>query len=175
MLVLDGVYVEGEAGALSFMALPAPSADEVLDVAQRTAKRVAALLDKRGRSLEESEDESAKLAQDQPVLVSCYAAAAEGKVLLGDRAGQRTTRLVRPEDARADEPAAIIAGFNVHAKVAIPAGDRARLERLCRYLARPPLAQERLTALADGRFRYEMKRPWRDGTYAVVLEPRGAR
>ncbi|MFO0619670.1 MAG: transposase, partial [Polyangiaceae bacterium] len=107
----------------------------------------------------------------RPVLASCYAAAGEGKVLLGDRAGQRTTRLVRPEDARADEPAAIIAGFNVHAKVAIPAGDRARLERLCRYLARPPLAQERLTALADGRLRYEMKRPWRDGTYAVVLEP----
>lgn len=171
VLALDGVYVEGEAGALSFMALPAPSADKVLDVAQRTAKRVAALLDKRGRSLEESEDESAKLAQDQPVLASCYAAAAEGKVLLGDRAGQRTTRVVRPEDARADEPATIIAGFNVHAKVAIPAGDRARLERLCRYLARPPLAQERLTALADGRLRYEMKRPWRDGTYAVVLEP----
>jgi hypothetical protein len=122
-------------------------------------------------ALEESEDESAKLAQDQPVLASCYAAAAEGKVLLGDRAGQRTTRLVRPEDARADEPAAVIAGFNVHAKVAIPAGDLARLERLCRYLARPPLAQERLTALADGRLRYEMKRPWRDGTYAVVLEP----
>ena len=171
VLALDGVYVEREAGALSFMALPAPSADEVLDVAQRTAKRVGALLEKRRRTLDGDDDAQALLAQDQPVLASCYSAAAEGKVLLGERAGQRTARLVRPEDARADEPAAVVAGFNVHAKVAISAGDRARLERLCRYLARPPIAQERLTALADGRLRYEMKRPWRDGTYAVVLEP----
>ncbi|MFO0613022.1 MAG: transposase [Polyangiaceae bacterium] len=171
VLALDGVYVEGEPGAPSFMALPAPSADEVLDVAQRTAKRVGALLEKGGRTLDGGDDASAKLAQDQPVLASCYSAAAEGKVLLGERAGQRTARLVRPEDARADEPAAVIAGFNVHAKVAIPAGDRARLERLCRYLARPPIAQDRLTALADGRLRYEMKKPWRDGTYAIVLEP----
>ena len=106
VLALDGVYVEGagdaDAGALEFMALPAPSADDVLDVAQRTAKRVAALLEKRGRSLDGGEDPSAKLAQDQPVLASCYSAAAEGKVLLGERAGQRTTRLVRPEDAHAD-------------------------------------------------------------------------
>ena len=176
VLALDGVYVEragdaGEAGALVFMALPAPSADEVLDVAQRTAKRVAALLEKRGRALDGGDDASSKLAQDQPVLASCYSAAAEGKVLLGDRAGQRTARLVRPEDARADEPAAVLAGFNVHAKVAIPAGDRDRLERLCRYLARPPIAQDRLTALADARLRYELKKPWRDGTYAIVLEP----
>ena len=56
-------------------------------------------------------------------------------------------------------------------KVAIPAGDRDRLERLCRYLARPPIAQDRLTALADGRLRYELKKPWLDGKYAIVLEP----
>ena len=100
MLALDGVYVEREAGALSFMALPAPSADEVLDVAQRTAKRVGALLEKRRRTLDGDDDAQALLAQDQPVLASCYNAAAEGKVLLGERAGQRTARLVRPEDAR---------------------------------------------------------------------------
>ncbi|MFO0618690.1 MAG: transposase [Polyangiaceae bacterium] len=176
VISLDGVYVEDEAGALTFEPLPEPTAAEVLDVAERTAKRVAALLEKRGRSLEGGgDDASPRLAEEQPVLASCTSAAAEGKVLLGDRAGQRTTRLVRPEDARADEPAAVIAGFNIHAKVAIPAGDRARLERLCRYLARPPIAQERLTQQDDGRLRYDMKKPWRDGTYAIVLEPRGAR
>ena len=45
------------------------------------------------------------------------------------------------------------------------------MERLCRYLARPPIAQERLVELADGRLRYEMKKPWRDGTRFVVLTP----
>jgi hypothetical protein len=49
--------------------------------------------------------------------------------------------------------------------------DRAHLERLCRYLERPPIAQERLERLADGRIRYTMKKAWRDGTKAVVFQP----
>jgi hypothetical protein len=43
----------------------------------------------------------------------------------------------------------------------------ARLEHLCRYLARPPIAKERLELAADGRVVYTMKKPWRDGTRAV--------
>jgi hypothetical protein len=40
---------------------------------------------------------------------------------------------------------------NLHANVAIPARDRARLERLCRYVARPPLASQRLSRLPDNK------------------------
>jgi len=45
-----------------------------------------------------------------------------------------------------------------------------RLERLVRYAARPAVATERLTALSDGRLLYRLKRPWRDGTSAVIFE-----
>lgn len=45
------------------------------------------------------------------------------------------------------------------------------MERLCRYLTRPPLAVERLSFHGDGRLRYTFRRPWRDGTTAIVLEP----
>jgi len=62
-------------------------------------------------------------------------------------------------------------GFNVHAKVVVDGRDRPRLERLCRYLARPPIAKDRLERTSDGRLRYELKKPWRDGTVAVFLEP----
>jgi hypothetical protein len=62
-------------------------------------------------------------------------------------------------------------GVNVHAEVAVPARDRARLERLCRYLFRPPLAQERLVETSDGRLRHVLKKPGSDGTVALVLEP----
>ena len=37
-----------------------------------------------------------------------------------------------------------------------------RLERLCRYAARPAVATERLTELPDGRLLYRLKRPSRD-------------
>jgi hypothetical protein len=36
--------------------------------------------------------------------------------------------------------------------------DRAGLERLCRYVLRPPFAQERLRLRADGRVALELKR-----------------
>lgn len=50
--------------------------------------------------------------------------------------------------------------------------DRRQLERLCRYLLRPPIAEERLSLRTDGTLLLEFKKPWRDGTRAVVLTPR---
>lgn len=38
-----------------------------------------------------------------------------------------------------------------------------------RYLARPPVATDRLSQLEDGRLELRLKRPWRDGTTAFRL------
>ena len=57
-----------------------------------------------------------------------------------------------------DALVADVMGFNVHAKVAIDGRDRPRLERLVRYLARPPIAQDRLELRADARVRYTMEK-----------------
>jgi hypothetical protein len=59
----------------------------------------------------------------------------------------------------------------VHAGVGIPARDRMRLERLCRYTGRPSVATERLSLLPDGRLLYRLKRRWRDGTSHVIFDP----
>lgn len=53
-----------------------------------------------------------------------------------------------------------------------PGPRSSRLERLCRYVARPPLALGRLEAMADGRLAYRLKTPWRDRTTHVVMERR---
>ncbi len=53
----------------------------------------------------------------------------------------------------------------------MPANDRQRLERLCRYTGRPPVAGERLRELPDGRLLYELRHRWRDGTTHVAFEP----
>ena len=44
---------------------------------------------------------------------------------------------------------AIAQGVNVHAGVVVPAGDRAALERLVRYLLRPALSLKRLSLRED--------------------------
>ena len=60
-------------------------------------------------------------------------------------------------------------GYSVHAGVVIRARNRRGLEQLCRYIARPPLAKERVEALPGGRVRIALKRAWSDGTTALEL------
>jgi hypothetical protein len=45
------------------------------------------------------------------------------------------------------------------------------VERLCRHLARPPIAQERLVEVAGGKLRHELKKAWRNGARFVVFGP----
>jgi hypothetical protein len=45
------------------------------------------------------------------------------------------------------------------------------VERLCRYILRPPFAQERLRLRSDGRIALELKQAWHDGTRELVFEP----
>jgi Putative transposase len=62
-------------------------------------------------------------------------------------------------------------GFDLHAAVVVPPRDRARLERLCRYALRPPLAQDRLRLTSGGRVALDLRHAWSDGTTSVVFDP----
>lgn len=44
-------------------------------------------------------------------------------------------------------------------------------ERLCRYINRPAIAEQRLTLAALGWVHYQLKTPYRDGTTHVLHEP----
>ena len=62
-------------------------------------------------------------------------------------------------------------GFSLHAGIVAGADERGKLERLCRYISRPALAEKRLSLTPSGNVRYHFKTPWRDGTTHVVFEP----
>jgi Putative transposase len=64
-----------------------------------------------------------------------------------------------------------VEGYNLQAATRISANDRDGLERMGRYLARAPIATDRLSQLDDGRLELRPKRPWRDGTTAFVYTP----
>ena len=51
------------------------------------------------------------------------------------------------------------------------ANQRDRLEKLCRYITRPAIANERLSLNDRGQVIYRFKQPFRDGTTHVVLDP----
>lgn len=115
-------------------------------------------------------------ADDAPVLAGLAAASVEGRVALGGRHGHRVRREGAEGGAFTARPAsrschARHAGFDLHAALTVPADQRDRLERVCRYTLRPPVAQERLQWTPDGQVRLALRRPWSDGTTHLVFEP----
>jgi hypothetical protein len=62
-------------------------------------------------------------------------------------------------------------GFDLHAGLVVGAGQRDRLERVCRYLLRPPLAQERLHQTREGEIWLTLRHRWADGTTHLRFDP----
>ena len=175
MAAIDGVYAEDEKGNLIFHPVPPPSDEEVGRVAARIARRIERLMIRRGLAPQCNSSEGEAIENTQPLLAELYGASSSGRIATGPRAGRRVVRVGDNVDLEElDVPAprcASVSGVNVHANVCIPAHDRMRLERLCRYACRPPVAAERLSVLPDGRLLYRLKRRWRDGTTHVIFEP----
>jgi hypothetical protein len=172
-LALDGVYADTrDLGATPhFLPLPPPDNDEVAQVLAGTARRLQRLVAKRA-----GEDEEA-LARDEPLLAVFAAASLRGRSASGPNAGERWRRLgghIEPanedDDLEASPRVPQHGGMSLHAAVAVPARDRRRLQSLCRYVGRPPLANDRLEELPDGRLALRLKTPWRDGTSHILME-----
>jgi len=64
-----------------------------------------------------------------------------------------------------------VAGFSLHAGVAVKACQRDKLERLCRYICRTPVSEKQLFLTSRGEIGYTLKTPYRDGTTHVIFEP----
>jgi hypothetical protein len=179
-LVADGVWVQSSSSAAPvFRALPAPSRGDVMSVAWETCTKTLAALRRRGLWLDIDPTED-RFAAAEPGLAQCYAASIAGVLTIGPHAGRRVLRLgaivggADPE-ASTDEPFTPQGvtpgyGFSVHATRRVSGHDRAGLERLARYVTRPPLAQNRLKLLPGGDVLLELKRKWADGTTAVKFE-----
>lgn len=145
---------------------PAPSDDDVRTVLADAAQRIGRQLAARDEEEPHNSDEAVDpLAAKNPVLASVYAASVQSRVPAGPRKGQSTDRQAAsgwkaPGQKTSSRLCAVGHGLSLHAGVYVPGADRERLEHLCRYTARPPLATERLRELPDGRLRYELRHPF---------------
>jgi hypothetical protein len=82
----------------------------------------------------------------------------------------QTLPACNPEDQFGDTVGKV-AGFSLRAGVAAKAHERNKLERLCRYISRPAVSEKRLSLTAQGKVRYQLKTPYKDGTTHVTFEP----
>jgi hypothetical protein len=127
-----------------------------------------------------SSGETDAFSSEQAGLFACYQAAALGIAVSGERAGQPLLRVAfggasselgHKSSKTEGQPVAEALGVSVYAKQLVHGHDRAQLTRLCRYVLRPPLSQERLALREDGRLELTLKNVWKDGTRALLLEP----
>ncbi|MCC7240954.1 MAG: transposase [Acidobacteria bacterium] len=175
-LVLDGVFARAGDGRLRFHRAPTPTAADVADVLATIAPQVRARLARAGLDDDAGAD---ACADAEPGLAGLAAASVQGVLALGGVAGRRPQRLGhgvgRTQDvacpaASPDRPHARWEGFDLHAGVVVP-GHRARQERLCRYVLRPPVTGERLSVAADGQVVLRLRHPWADGTTHAAFAP----
>lgn len=175
MIFGDGVYLTDGADPPVFRPVPSPGTAELQALVQNIAERIGQLLEERG--LIERDCENAWLSGDMAQagsLDDLIGHSITYRIAVGPRAGQKvfTLQTVPAQgEVEGRNGAAPASGFSLHAALDIQPGRRAKLERRCHYVSRPPLAADRLALSASGQVRYQLKNPYRDGTTHIVLEP----
>ena len=182
-LFLEGTYSKNRDGKIEFAPGQAPSAEEIKAVLATIQKRVVRHLKKKGYikdspdggELTASEEVSPDDA-DQNLILDLQGASIQNKIAMGERQGQPVRKIGsfgEPGELPfiAGHMSASLGGFSLHAAVCMRADQRLELEKLCRYLARPPIAEGRLERSEAGEVIYRFKKKWSDGTRAVVFSP----
>ncbi|MEO5768220.1 MAG: transposase [Polyangia bacterium] len=166
-----GVYrPDGQAGALPFRPAPGPTDADVQAVVYRARRRILRYLERRGvltvttapsdGELTMTGDEA--MGESDPLLARLLGAAVTGMPPAGPAQKRAPVRLTVAPGAPAQVKGRLCAqdcGFNLHAASRVAADDRAGRQRLCRYVLRPPVANDHLRMLSDGLVRVELKRP----------------
>ena len=131
------------------------------ELTTRIAERVTRMLER--RSLDDDIDDDER---------SLCAALARSARRQGSTAHQDPDRYPDQDTDRwAGLIKARVDGFDLECTTVVREDDRERLEQLCKYVLRPPLADRRLRMLDTGEVALELKRPWRDGTSWVTMSP----
>jgi hypothetical protein len=179
LLFLDGVYIDNTDGhGVRFRRVKAPTNDEITHLTHTIAHRVARHLERQG--LLERDTGHAYLTADgvdddpESPMNQLLGSSITYRIAVGPQQGRKVFTLqTLPDesDSLSSSPVAETAGFSLHAGVATKANERAKLERLCRYITRPAVSTKRLSLTRNGQLRYELKTPWRNGTTHVIFEP----
>lgn len=176
MLFIDGAYQEKHNGQLRFHRVDAPTASELNTLVAAISQRVVGHLERQGLLVRD--DESSYLAldlQDDDAMNQLQEHSITYRIAVGPQQGRKVFTLQTipswEDDDFGTNQVGKIAGFSLHAGVATKTRERRKLERLCRYISRPAVSEKRLALTSQGRVRYQLKTPYRDGTTHVIFEP----
>ena len=164
---LDGVFAEAD-GKFTFHELPRLSTTEVADALQVVRVRVLRALRRAGAVAlgTEGAEVDDELAARDPALAQLAAAAVAGRAPAGPQVRRRPVDVKlrgHPGATVSGALCVLVQGFTLHAATHVHARDHRGREALVKYVLRPPIAQERVTAGPDGLVRILLKKEFSDG------------
>jgi hypothetical protein len=178
MLFLEGGYYQTESSleqGPKFWWIDPPTDAEIQVMVSTLAIRVIRCLKRNGYFRDDVEGVLPDEEVSQEELFSgLQAASVRSKIALGERQGQRVRRLgsMGPSDFHPELKGplcAMAAGFSLHAEVYCAPWERHKLEKLCRYIARPAVSEERLKQLPSGDIVLKLKTKYYDGTSHLLF------
>jgi hypothetical protein len=172
MLFLDGAY-RFSTTLLTFHRARRPTCEELNDLLDTLSRCIVRVLERRGLLIADPEHCCLDL-EPGSSLDHLQASSISYRIAIGPHAGRKALSLFSVPPLRETPNKPLLApssGFSLHAATTCEVWQRSRLERLCRYITRPPIATKRLSVDGRGRVVYRYKHPFRDGSTHVVLEP----
>jgi hypothetical protein len=115
---------------------------------------------------------------DESLEALCQGASVQYRLAMGTPPGRPVRRIgslgfIGEDPQPTGNLSAIIGGYSIHAGTYVHQNDRTGLERMCRYLLRPPVAEDRLEVRPSSQGTdsaiYKLKSQWSDGTKAILL------
>ena len=169
----DAVYRSSE-GAPVFHEARAPTGDELQALLAKIITRILNGLTRQGHLIEEQGMTYLGEIDADHALTPLQAVSCTYRIALGPRAGQKVLSLQSVPSRPAQSSQALCAnahGFSLHAAVRCGADQRKALERPCRSITRPAIANERLKRNRAGQVVLQLKSAYHDGTTHIVMSP----
>jgi hypothetical protein len=165
MIFLDGIYIDegSEDDNQRFVQVTHHQAKDIVNLTHKISLRIARYLERSGFITRDSEN--SYLADDvlnDSNMTEHQSYSIGYRISIGPQKGKKVFSLqtLPPTvDEISKEYLGKVAAFSLHAGVSVNACQRDKLERLCRYIARPPVSASRLSLTESGNIRYKLKTP----------------
>ena len=165
-IYVDGYFYKQE-GRVQFVQKRAPNLSEIEKVLSRLVKKVIRYLKKNSYL----EIDGSDLSINENLIGDLHESSVTYRIAVGPRAGQKIQIVGanEKEGAKYSSGGGVnLNGFNIHAGVSVKGHQREKLKALCRYIARGPLAKERVEKLCSDKISIRFKKPWSNGATHVV-------
>jgi len=151
-----------------------PTIKELEAVLVAIIKKLTRYLEKQNIIVKDEDDNFQLSIPDEDSFSKLQASSVTYRFATGPSKGKKAMVLKTVHDIDHNSNTGLVtknSGFSLHAGVATKADERDKLERICRYIARPAIAEERLSTNVRGEVILRFKKPWTDGTTAIKFSP----